>query len=678
MSYKRWIINNTDCSNSELCEILGLDSVVAQIAESRGLNDCDSFESFAFADPYDFCDPFSIKDMEKATKTIYNAVANHEKITVFGDYDCDGVTSTALLYSYLRTLTDNVDYYIPDRLSEGYGMNCDAVAALCNSGTKLIITVDNGISAIEEISLANRFGMTVVVTDHHLIGDELPPAAAVVDPHRDDDKSEYSDLCGCGVAYMLVYALNVAFNGNRNETEIMKRYGALAAVGTVGDVVPLVGINRRICALGFDTAVAEMPVGLKALMTVTDCAQPITAEAVSFKLAPCINAAGRMGDSKRAVRLLLCDDDEQANVLATELLEENNKRKLLCDTVFNEAVAAIENEQLNHDRVIVVAGKNWHFGVVGIVAARICEKYLRPCILLSESDGVLHGSGRSIVGFSLFAALCHAADTTVTFGGHEMAAGVTVEKERLADFRKAICSFTDKRVLPQTVIDALPSAKEIGIGLFDELSVFEPYGAGNPKPVFAMLGAVIDRIHSLKNGKFVKLELLYEDMPFKALVFKEGIRNFPFVSGDRVDIAYYLSADSYNEGEVVLSVVDYRPSDLADEKYFSSLNAYENFCEGTASPDEAAELLPTRDDFVAVYTYLCERTAKKTVDGAVAHIKNLSAGKISVIADSLLQLGLVTEEDGVFTAVKGAKKTSVDEAPSVKKLQSIRMASVIE
>lgn len=682
MGFKRWIIKQENEQEAQLLsEVFEIDRAAATVASVRGIADLVTYEDFMFADPYESCRPFEIKDMEKAVKSIYTAVKNKDKITVFGDYDCDGVTATALLYSYLRDITDNVEYYIPDRLTEGYGMNSDAVNTLYENGTKLIVTVDNGIAAVEETELANSLGMKVVITDHHLPQEEMPKAAAIVDPHREDDTSEYENLCGAGIAYMLCFALNIGLRGIREEQEMIRRFATLVTVGTVGDVVPLLGINRRMCQLGTKPGYADIGCGLSELNRLANNGDEITSESIGFKIAPCINAAGRLGDSRRAVELLLCNDKEKAEALARELLAENENRKELCEQIYNEAVEIIESRGLKYNGIIVAEKDDWHFGVIGIVASRICEKYSKPCILLSGSGDSFHGSGRSIRGFSLFDAITFAKEHTVVFGGHELAAGVTVKREQLGAFSEKLYEYASacEPCIPTIEIDCVLGKEYFGrkgIELCREIEGLAPFGAGNHKPLFAIKNAKILQIIPLKFGKFVKLLVEFQKTKISVLCFKYGTVNFLFSVGNYIDIAFDIKPSTFEVGTLDIVAQDIRPTGLDDEKYYSGLFAFDRLSLGNAASDDIELLEPNRDDFKRVYAYLCFEGCANSFDAISAHLHDMGVGKIAVVLKAFMQLGLVNNSGCEYNIVKGAGKTSVENAEIMKELKRIKAGDI--
>lgn len=455
-------------------------------------------------------DPFLLKDMDKAVARIQQAIENGETIVIFGDYDVDGVSATAILYECLTNLGAQVRCKLPTREGGGYGLNRETLQKLADKGYKLIVTVDNGISAIEEADLAAELGIELVITDHHLPAQQLPKAVAVVDPKREDDTSPFKDLCGAGVAFKLCAALE----GCEDPAELLEPFGELAALGTIADVMPLVGENRTIVKEGLATLQDTLRPGLQALLENAGYAdRPVTAETVSYGLAPRLNAAGRMDTAAVALKLLLCENEEQAAGIAARLSEINTSRQQA-----EQQIAAAALEKLSADparvldRVIVVSGEGWHPGVIGIVATRLMEKYGRPSIVISTENGEGRGSGRAPTSFNLHAALCACAPLLLRFGGHSAAAGLTIEEEKIGAFRKAINDWAAKEYpVPKPLplkLDAVADIAELTVPTVQELSRLAPFGSGNPVPVFLLQNAAVDGIWPLgSEGRHCRIRL---------------------------------------------------------------------------------------------------------------------------------------------------------------------------
>ena len=427
-------------------------------------------------------DPFLLKDMDKAVARIEQAVENEELMVIYGDYDVDGISATAILYECLTSQGAHVRCKLPTRGS-GYGLTRAALESLAQKGFKLVVTVDNGISAVEEAACARELGLDLIITDHHLPGDTLPDAVAVVDPKRADDESPFKDLCGAGVAFKLCAALEGC-----DPAELLEMYGELAALGTVADVMPLVGENRTIVREGLDLLQDTMRPGLHALLESAGCAgKPVTADTVSYSLAPRLNAAGRMDNAAVALKLLLCGDEEQATGIADRLAEINTERQQTEQQVFAAALETLEKDPARtRDRVLVVSGEDWHPGVIGIVAARLMERFGRPVIVISMHEGEGRGSGRAPDPFDLHSALAGCAQYLTRFGGHAAAAGVEIEEDNLPAFRQAINAWAaDHAAQPEAVslqLDAAVTLGELSLDNVQELGRLAPFGRENPTP----------------------------------------------------------------------------------------------------------------------------------------------------------------------------------------------------
>ena len=639
---KKWETAHIDKELAkELAFECDIDPFVAMIAASRGYDDPAVLEEF-LSDELIFSDPYSFADMDKAAECINSSVENDELIAVYGDYDCDGVTATALLYTYLTGKGARVICRIPDRFTEGYGMNKEAVAELHSKGVSLIITVDNGISCKDEIDYANELGIKVVVTDHHLPPEELPNAVAVVDPHREDDLSEFKEICGVGVAFNLICALE-----NAEPEEMIYSYGDLVAVGTVGDVMPLVSENRSFVKAGLESIKEGNRLGLAALMKAAGLDNAaFSASGISFGLVPRINAAGRMGSAERALRLLITADRDEAVRIAEEINAENIKRQQIEREIFEEAQKIIESQSLYRDRVIVVAGENWHHGIVGIAASRICEFYGKPTIVLSIDGDTAHGSGRSIEGFSLYNCIDSAREYTEKFGGHSLAAGMTLKKENIEIFRSAVNGYarTVESVVPVLRLDCKLNPAALSLDLVDALNVLQPFGAGNSVPVFGLLSVELEKISPVGGGKHLKLSFIKGPVTFQAMLFSCSETAFPFKRGDVLDLAIGLDANLYN-GREYLSIIikDYRLSGIQDTTLEKEIADYDDFC--SLVPADYSRIAPTREECGIVYKYLSRE--KISVTAAEQKFMNeLGLAKVKIIIDVFVELGLIERIKG--------------------------------
>ena len=669
MNFKKWIFPNVDKNYVvEIADDVNLDPLMVFVAVSRGLTDSYEIENFFSSEP-EFCDPYGYSGIQEAVDRINVALQYNEKILVFGDYDCDGVTATALLTSYLKNRGADVDFRVPNRESEGYGISVEAVEQAANNGVSLIITVDNGINAIKEVEKANELGIDVIVTDHHLPQENLPDAIAVIDPHIDSDCDWlFHELCGVGVAFKLVCALE-----GRPSEEMIFEYGDLVALGTIADVVPLTDENRSIVKAGLSLINRKINPGVRALLEVAG-SKYITSLNCAFTLCPRINAAGRMASADIAVKMFMAKSYEDAIYYAELLDGYNSKRQTIEQNIFEEACSVIEQNGYNKDRVIVVNGYNWHVGVVGIVASKLTEKYGKPSIVINNEGSRSVGSGRSIESFSLFNAISSCEDILVKFGGHELAAGLTISEENIEIFRKRINDYAKQFDLPisSIKIDATLKPRAFTVPAVSVLKAFEPYGAGNPTPLFAVLNCTVLNINPIANGKHIRLKLKSSDTEFWAVMFGITADEFPFKTGSIIDIAVTLDINVYNNTESVsVFIKNFRKSGIDEAKYIRELNLVERFNNGILESDEASTILPERDDFALVFRFL-KTVGLVNYDYIVNALSDsLCLGKINVILSALCDLKLAKAEKGKFMLLPFDGKTDLESAETIIKLKSI-------
>ena len=510
MKYKKWNLAAPEGSAVQGLRQAGLPALAAVVLCARGLDTPAAAEAFLTAGEAPLHDPFLLKDMDRAAVRLALALDRQESIAVYGDYDVDGITSTCLLTEFLRSRGGSVTPYIPDRMEEGYGLNREAVDHLRQAGVSLIVTVDCGITAVAETDYANSLGMEVIITDHHECKEVLPAALAVVDPHRSDCGYPFPCLAGVGVALKLALALTAP----EEREAVFGRYADLAAVGTVADVMTLSGENRTIVRQGLRALGRTRRPGLRALIREAGAeSRCLTASGIGFTLAPRINAAGRMGKAWVAAELLLTHDPVRAEELARELCELNRQRQTIEGEIFQECLARLERESAAPRRALVLSGERWHQGVVGIVASRLAERYSCPTFMICLQDGRGKGSCRSFGGFNLFKALESCADLLEGFGGHALAAGFTIRAEHIDAFRKrmeaCVEAWTGGAELVSALdVDAeLPEPDLLTVEEVAGLDVLEPYGAGNPKPVFSLSGCTVSALTEVGGGRHLKLRL---------------------------------------------------------------------------------------------------------------------------------------------------------------------------
>lgn len=545
---KKWQICECDKEKVEnIKNKYNLNSLLATILVNKNIIDKEKIRLFLEPNRNDFYDPYLINDMDIATDRIIKAINNQEKVIIYGDYDVDGITSITVLKSFLKDVGLQASYYIPNRLEEGYGLNKDAINKIAKQGYTLMITVDCGITAIEEVEYANSLGIETIITDHHEPGEELPNALAVIDNKRKDSKYPFRELAGVGVAFKVSQALSKKLN-LKEETYL--KYLDIVCVGTISDIVPLVDENRVITKLGMLLVKQTKNLGLRSILNSSGYRQ-INSMAISFGVAPRINACGRLGDAEEALKLLLSTDIYEVNELTNKLNEHNRQRQEIEKSISKEAIEKIENEKLNENRTIVVGGKNWHHGVIGIVSSKITEKYFKPSILLSlEENGIAKGSGRSIPGFDLHEALMKCEDLLDKFGGHSMAVGLTLKQENLSEFYKRFENFAKEskieEIVPIINVDAKIELSDINKKVIEDLRQLEPFGEANKMPIFALKNVKIDSIRSLSDGKHLKLTLREKNQVISAIGFNIGNLVNEYKIGDRIDIAGTLEINTYN------------------------------------------------------------------------------------------------------------------------------------
>ena len=544
---KKWQIYQTDENKVKgIQEKYKINKLLATILVNREITEKSQIEKFLNPKRNDFYNPYEMPDMEKAIERIIKAIENNEKIIIYGDYDVDGITSVTVLKSFLEERGIHVSEYIPNRLEEGYGLNKKAVEYIAKQGNQLMITVDCGISAIEEVEYANKLGIETIVTDHHEPGEELPKAIAVVDTKRKDNKYPFRNLAGVGVVFKLIQAISQRLD--LPEKEYLK-YLDIVCIGTISDIVPLVDENRVIVKLGLKLVEQTKNLGLKAILEASGYSK-IDSNTISFGVAPRINACGRMGHQEEALKLFLSKDGEEVQELTQKLNEYNRLRQETEKQIYNESIIQIEEKDLADRNTIVVMGKGWHHGVIGIVSSRITELYFKPSILLCEEEDYGKGSGRSIPGFDLYEALTQCKDTIDKFGGHSMAVGINVKKEKFEEFKEKLEKIAKEKhteeIVPILKIDALINLDEINKEMVESLKELEPFGEANKMPLFAFKNLKIDSIRALSEGKHLKLTLKDDSNIVNAIGFNLGELSTEYKIGDKIDVVGNLEINSFN------------------------------------------------------------------------------------------------------------------------------------
>lgn len=656
--------------------------ICAALLDVRGINTPEAVSAF-LSDELAFDDPFEIKDMDKAVDRILRAIESGEKICIYGDYDADGVTATALLLQYLETVGADVSFYIPSRADEGYGLNIESVKVLAAEGTELIITVDNGISAFEEIELANSLGMEVVVTDHHTVPEIIPNAVAVVNPHRPDCKSRFKELSGVGVVLKLIMALEGEY---ADIDMLMQEYSDLAALGTIGDIVSLTGENRVIAKHGIRSINDSSRVGIISLLKASGTYEKeLTSTDLSFSVVPRINAGGRLGLSSKSVELLLTFDEEYALSLASNLSEDNSQRQKIEQDILKEIDAKIrENPNLVRHSIIIIEGENWHQGVIGIIAAKIKGLFGKTCIIISKEGETSRASGRSIEGFALNEAIFATSQYLEHFGGHEMAVGFSLKTENIEAFKEALYDYYDKNdklFLPTVNIDCKLNPALLNLELVEALSILEPFGAGNPSPLFGLYNMTITEVKPLSNGRHQRLTVTRGGAVHTVMCFGMDSAMFPYTKGDVVDLAVSLDKNMY-KNNVYLSIIarDIRYCGYETERHLKSMRLYDRFILNRNLPEKYAQyfpmLIPKREDFAILYRFLKSAgTIEISLETLSYRLNSMPCGKLMTCLNAMQELSLIT----LFEGPKALKievldidhKVDIESAPIIQKLREV-------
>ena len=689
MKYEQWNIPALSEATIETLMDAGYPYLVSSVLVSRGVETAEQAAEALERERALAHSPFLMRDMDKAVARVQDALANGEKLAVFGDYDVDGITATCLLTDYLRSRGGDVVMHIPGRFDEGYGLSCDAIRALADEGVNLIVTVDCGITGVEETDFANSLGVDVVITDHHECKEQLPAAVAVVDPHRPDCDYPFKHLAGVGVALKLVLALG----GNDREDALFARYCTLAAIGTVADVMRMEGENRAIVGMGLEAIGHSDFIGLHALLREAGLAgKPVSSIQIGFVLAPRINAAGRMGRAALAAELLLTNDEQEAERKAKELCDLNRERQSVEQEIYAKAVEQLETLPPEEKYALVLASEDWHQGVVGIVASRLSEKYSCPSFMIHLQGGMGKGSCRSYGGFNLFGALEACSDLLVGFGGHELAAGFTIEEANIPAFRKKMNKYVREhtgRAMPVSslAVDAeLTRPALITLDEVERLSELEPYGAGNDRPVFCLRGALLETAQSVGQNRHLKVRLQKGHTSFEGIFFSVTAEDVGISAGSRVDAAFYLQINEFRGSRTVqLQLLDIRPA-RAPSAHEAELLALRDtlLAGGELAPRDAARLLPSREQFVRVWRILERDVGDGGLSGPELPLLRRIAAELPG-TESFLRTALSLEifaERGLLTLDRAGdvltlrltsdgKKVELDDNPYLARLRDI-------
>ena len=649
VKFGAWNVSSFDTAQVRELEQAGYGALCARILSARGYGDAAAAREYLRGDA-PLNSPFLMKDMKNAADRVRLAVARREHIAVFGDYDVDGITSTALLTEFLRGMGGRVTPYIPARLEEGYGLNEIAIRWLYKQQVNLIVTVDCGITANDEAELCRKLGMELVITDHHECKDELPRAVAVVDPHRPDCTYPHTDLSGVGVAFQLAAAIS------GDQAGLLERFSDLLCLGLVADVMPLRGEVRTMVVKGLNALARPARPGLAALMEGCGCTGPVTTSTVGYLLAPRINAAGRMGQVEQALELFMTRDPARGKALAESLCRLNRERQRVEAGIYQQAVAMLGPDA--HPHAIVLAGETWHQGVVGIVASRLSEEYNCPAFLICMDRDRGKASSRSYGGFNLFGALTQLSGLLESFGGHELAAGFTISRENIPAFRKAMTELAERfqasgQADTALAVDCAVDPALLTIENIRALNQLEPCGTGCPIPVLCVEDAVVTQLSEVGGGKHLRLGLRCPNgQSLAAIFFSQTALGTGVALGDAVDVAFTPQINEFRGSRSVqLNVVDLRLSRSLREQSDDERELYRRFARREAlAPAEAARLLPTRREFVAVWRYLIANSREERLQEnfscmsrkiARSAAESLTLGKTRICLDVFAEQGLI-------------------------------------
>lgn len=695
MNNRAWQIG---CTETGIWERIASENrlfpLTAKLLANRGLTEKSEIANFLNRDTMPLHDPFLLKDMDKAVERIERAIELKQRVCIYGDYDVDGVTSTVMLYLYLCSRGLECEYFIPERISEGYGLSLPVIEKM-KGRVDLIITVDTGVTAVAEADYAKSIGIDMVITDHHSCRDIIPDACAVINPHREDSNYPFRNLAGVGVVFKLLCALE----GDTNR--ILDLYADIIAVGTVADVMPIIDENRRITCVGLKKLAETENLGLLALMRKAGIVKfgkkvkKITSATVGYVLAPRINAAGRIACASRAVELLLTRDENEADVIAEELCEINKMRQATEQKIYEQAVEQI-NAQQSDDKFLVLAYDGWHQGVIGVVASKIAERYSRPCILFSLDGDTAKGSGRSIKGFSLMDALSSCGELLIEYGGHELAAGLSIERSKIDEFRKRLNEYA-LPILGECE-NSSPLEIECNVGFsdlsekgIDEMLKLEPFGLSNPQPILVLNNVVLRDIVALSQGKHVRFRVCGTENgcnhSLNAVYFGMAYDNFLYSDGDVCDVAFTVDMNEYMGMRTPQLFV--KAVRLAEKEFdrIEQCNKQFQMLSNGEYYENAENDIPDLSDFRGIFRYLRRELGVegKTVSlsSAVRILQQdfeiaVSLCKFKIILEvlneqKLVELSYGDDENSVFIKMlPSAGKINIDESPLLRVIRSAK------
>ena len=673
MSLRDWKIGKVDMLQAMECsKRWNVPEICAAILLARGIND---EEVSNFLDMPEHFDPMEFTDMEKAVNIIEFAVKSSQKVCVYGDYDADGITSTALLYNFLKSKGAEVVYYIPNRETEGYGLNLEAVKKLANEDVKLLITVDNGVSAYDEVKLAKELGMKVVITDHHKLPEVLPGADAIVNPCRETWLSKSTDFSGVGVVYKLAEAMGAE-----------ESYIDLAVLGTIGDSMPMFGQSRRIVKKGLESIQHSKIKGVKALMDAVGLKSgSFCSTDLAFKAVPRVNASGRIESAQTAIKLFIAEDETECSELCLELENLNSARKEIEKDILKAVEEEIDkNPAKKFENIIIVSGEGWHHGVVGIVASKITDKYGKPSIIISFSGDEARGSCRSVEGFSIYDTILAGKDYLTKFGGHTLAAGINLKTKDIEDFSKMVLRSTASNPpsVPDLFVDLELDIFSFSVATAEALDSLEPFGNGNPEPIFCMNNLRIESIISIGKGGHMKLVFKSGGRRVEMLYFNKPSEEFLFKKGEIVDAAFTLHKNVFRSKVTVSAfIVDVKPSGTDVKTAILQKSIYEKFKRNEKlSENEIFLLRPVREEFAKVYRYILKGgRLRADIMSQKIFGNTLHCGKIYVILDVLEEMNLVKTtwfgDEFKVEVIKSESKVNLEDSEVLKQLNEMKEVS---
>ncbi len=693
MNTRVWQIRDVDqglCK--KIAEENNLHSLTAKLFVNRGLTEKKDIDLFLARDTMPLHDPFLLKDMDKAVERIEKAIAEKQRVCIYGDYDVDGVTSTVMLYLYLCSRGLECEYFIPERISEGYGLSLPVIEKM-KGRVDLIITVDTGVTAVAEAEYAQSIGIDMVITDHHSCRDVLPKAVAVVNPHREDSDYPFRNLAGVGVVFKLLCALE-------GSTErVLDLYSDIIAVGTVADVMPIIGENRRITSVGLKKLSETDNLGLLALMRCAGIVKygkkvkKITSATVGYVLAPRINAAGRIACASRAVELLLTKDENQANAIAEELCEINKLRQATEQKIYEQAVELIE-EYYSEDKFLVLAYDGWHQGVIGVVASKIAERYSKPCILFSLDGDTAKGSGRSIKGFSLMDALSSCGELLIEYGGHELAAGLSIEGDKIDAFRKRLNEYAapllgECETSFPLEIECVADFSDLTESGIDEILRLEPFGLSNPQPVFIIKNVTLRDVVPLSQGKHVRLRVTGSQggkhHSVNAVYFGVPYESFGFCDGDNCDVVFTADINEFMGSRTPQLFVKAIRLSESESNEVSDCNSKFSVLVNGGSYEGCEKDVPDLSEFRSIFRYIRREAGHNGKLISLTSAKrclekefeiSVSLCKLKIILEVLKEQGLISlsyreGENSVFLEMlPSSGKINIDESPLLRAIRS--------